>query len=241
MNLVVLLRGWRRDPDTHLETEVLGRHERWALTLACRLRNQFPGSSVTALTAGDEAEDRTLRVAVALGADRARRLWDPILPDLDALGVARALGAAVGHLGFDVVLAGSQSPDDGLGFLGPAVAEALDISHLTDVVDLSWNEAQDGLKAERHCAGRRYTHDLSAPHLVTVFALDEPDALPEPDPGIQPDLLTLADVSIDAEVLRPRIHLAGEPRADVESPYETAWVEDAEAVIEHLRDLDLLP
>ncbi len=55
-----------------------------------------------------------------------------------------------------------------------------------------------------------------------------------------PAPLSLADVVLDEAMLRPRLRLAVEPVAESPPSYETAWVEDARAIIEHLSELDLI-
>jgi electron transfer flavoprotein beta subunit len=339
VNVVVLLRGWRQSPGAALEKDVLGPHERFALSLARRIRDVFPGARLTAIAAGDEREGEALRAALAAGADRAHRLWDPLLAELDAFGVARALAAAARHVGFDLLVAGARSPDDGLGFVGPAVADLLDIPHLSDIVTLRWNDGQDALVAERRSAGRRYTHTVGLPCLLTACAApstgeatrekdgvqakdrdrnqDQDQAVAEADTEAKakvdtdgkgkagaeakadtdgkgkagaeakadtdgkgkadteakadtdgkgkadteakadtdgkgkagaeakahaelPAPLSLADVDLDEAMLRPRLRLAVEPVAEALPSYETAWVEDAQAIIEHLSELDLI-
>lgn len=243
MNIVVLLRSRRPPPATNgPHPGRLACHEAHALSEGLRLRSGFPGATLTALCVGDALEEAVLRNALALGADRAVRLWDPLLGQVDALGVARALAAATELLGFDLVLSGARSPDESLGFMGPALGEALGIPHLADVHELRWEEGQTAVVAMRCAATRRFRHLLQLPYLVTLQGSPGSPA-PEPkDPpeGLAPRLLSLADVGLDEALLRPRCRLQGELRPFTAPPYVTAWAEDATSVVEHLRELDLL-
>lgn len=243
MNILLLVRGHRLSPQGELHAEPLGPHERYAFHLARGLSATFPGTTVTALTAGTTDEDPALLEAMALGADRAYRLWDPLLGEVDALGVAQALASAVQHLGFDLVLTGARSADECLGFLGPAVAETLSIPHLTEAVELRWTEDQANLVAVRWSASRRYQHTLSMPCLVTIHCPPEgvaSQAPRAPAPSGPPSVLSLEDVGHTEALLRPRCRLVGQARPHSPPPYVTGWSEDAATIIEHLGDVDLV-
>lgn len=86
------------------------------------------------------ADEAPLRRALALGAARAVRVWDPALQRADYLGLASALAATVRHLGCGLVVAG----DRGHGLMGPTVAERLDLPHLCGVLGAAWIETPDG-------------------------------------------------------------------------------------------------
>ncbi len=236
MRVLVLLRGWRRTPDGSLDVERLGHYERLALGAAFSLRKASDQKvTVLALAAGSETDDEALAVAHALGAEKTVRVWDPILKDIDALGVAQALAHAAKHVGFDLLIAGFRSPDHGLGFMGPAVAESLSIPHLTGVQELRWSDGD--LVALRGCAPNEYAHTLQTPCLVTVSGGPDPGTT-KPTENHQPTLLTLDDVELDETRLRPRVRLQGEVLAHNCEGYVTAFVDDAATVVEHLRDVD---
>lgn len=236
MRILVLLRGWRRTPDGSLDVERIGHYERLALGTAFALREAYGDDfTVRALAAGSEADDEALAVAHALGAEKTFRVWDPLLKDIDALGVAQALSEAAQHEGFDLLLAGFRSPDHQQGFMGPAVADCLSIPHLTGALELRWKD--DGLEAVQGCASDKYTHRLETPCLVTVAQGPDPGTA-KPTEGHQPKLLTLEDVGLDEMRLRPRVRLQGELVARSRDPYVTAFVDDAATVMEHLRDVD---
>jgi electron transfer flavoprotein alpha subunit len=237
VKVLVLLRGWRREPGGALDVEKLGPHERAALGAAFALREAREDTQVIALAAGGDQDDEALAVADALGADETYRIWDPILGDVDDLGVAQALAYAAKHIGFDVILAGFRSPDLARGFMGPAVAECLEIQHLSAVDTLRWE--RDTIAVERSCICRKFTHKLPVPCLITVASGPVAGAT-KPTEGYQPNLLTLEDVSLQEPMLRPRIRLKGVISAHEKEGYVTAWVDDAATVVEHLREVDIL-
>ena len=89
-----------------------------ALGAAAALR-QTHGGEVVALTMGPPAAREGLVHCLALGADRAIHLLDPLLAGSDTLATARALAAVVRREEPDVVLLGRASVDAETGQVGP--------------------------------------------------------------------------------------------------------------------------
>ncbi len=238
MRVVVLLRGWRRTPGGSLDVERLGRYERLALKAATSLREAADQEvTVVALSAGNETDDEALAVARAQGADETVRIWDPILGDIDPLGIAQALAHAARLVRFDLVLAGFRSPDQRQGFMGPAVADLLQVPHLTAVQQVRWEAG--AIEATRRCEVGDYVHRLTPPCLLTVAGGADPGAV-EPLQRHQPRLLTLDDVGLEETHLRPRLLLKGTLVPTKPAGYVTAFVDDAATVVEHLMDVDAL-
>lgn len=98
--------------------------DRFALEEAVRLKEASEGT-LTAYLLGPETCEDSLRRCLAVGADRAVRVWDPALERQGPWAVARTLRAAVGDASYDLFLAGAQADDDGYGTVGPALAELL--------------------------------------------------------------------------------------------------------------------
>ena len=89
------------------------------------------GGGVTALSVGPERAVRALWRALALGADEATLVVDPLLEGADALTTARVLAAAIGRRPFDLVVAGVESTDGATGTMPMALAELLDLPAAT--------------------------------------------------------------------------------------------------------------
>lgn len=110
---------------------------RKALETGLRLSKQAPGGEVTAVSLGPVEAEPTLREALAMGADRALLVTDPLLEDSDGLGTAKALAAVVRQLDdVDVVMTGARTTDRYAGHVGPAMAAIL-----------GWNVATHGRSA----------------------------------------------------------------------------------------------
>lgn len=142
MRIVVLLRRLYHRPGKP-DACLLGRCEQAALAAAVRLRDAL-GGTLTAVALGEAMhEEPTLAAALAAGCDRAVRVHAPACEDLDYLGTAEVLRAAVDRLGCDLLVCGDRSQDQGHGALGPAMAELLGMPHLTGVLDIDV-QVEDG-------------------------------------------------------------------------------------------------
>lgn len=111
-----------------------------AVEAALRVK-QTAGAAVYAVSAGAGTGLEGLRRALAMGADAAFLVDDPLLAEADPLTVARALAAVCRREGFDLVLAGRQATDDEAGLVGPMTAELLGIPCVVGVTSL---DVEDG-------------------------------------------------------------------------------------------------
>lgn len=114
---------------------VINDWDNYALEEAIRIK-ESTGGQVVALTVGKEPDEEVLRRALALGADEALRIWDPLLEEADPFLVALALSQAIKGFSFDLILTGVQAADDGYAQVGPMIAEMLGIPHVTLVTRL---------------------------------------------------------------------------------------------------------
>ena len=92
-----------------------------------------------ALTLGPQDAEGALRAALAIGADQAVRLWNPLADEWGPFTIAAALAAAIRQQ-FpmpDLVLCGDISSDWSSGTVGPALAELLDLPQITGIAQLS--------------------------------------------------------------------------------------------------------
>ncbi len=147
--------------------------DRFALEEAARLK-EATGGSLTAFLIGPGEHEDSLRRCLAVGADRAVRVWDESFPTLGPAAVARALAAAVGEERFDLYLCGAQAADDGYAVVGPTLAVLLGVPWAALVCRL---ELQDGrIVCDRELeAGWFERVELALPALVTVqTGINEP-------------------------------------------------------------------
>ena len=135
--------NWIKESDIGFE---MNEPDSFALEEALRLKEKH-GGEVIALSMGPERVKQTIKEALAKGADRGIHIADDQFSQLDPLGAARALAAAVKSENADLILTGLQSDDQGFGQTGVLLAALLDRPHATIIMAI---EATDGkLKLKR--------------------------------------------------------------------------------------------
>lgn len=138
----------------------------YALEAALQLKEQH-GGEVIALCAGPEGAARTLREALAKGADRAIHVETEDLREWGAFGVARLLAEAARPEMPDLILTGLESGDLGFGQTGVIVAELLGLPHSTIIMKI---EAEGGrLRVKRELEGGWFQFiELPLPAVLTI-------------------------------------------------------------------------
>jgi len=129
--------NWIRESDIGFE---MNEPDSYALEEALRLKEKH-GGEVIALSLGPERVKQTIKEALAKGADRGIHIADGNFAELDPLGAAKVLAAAIGKEKCDMVLTGLQSDDHGFGQTGVLLAALLNLPHATIIMQI---EVQDG-------------------------------------------------------------------------------------------------
>ncbi|MCC7119506.1 MAG: electron transfer flavoprotein subunit beta/FixA family protein [Anaerolineales bacterium] len=88
-------------------------------------QKEATNGTVTALCIGPETAKEALKHALAMGADAAILVSDPALNDLDTLGAAKILAAAIQKIGAEMVVFGRQTLDNGAGVTSAQTARLL--------------------------------------------------------------------------------------------------------------------
>jgi electron transfer flavoprotein beta subunit len=138
--------NWIRESDIGFE---MNEPDSFALEEALRLKEKH-GGEVIALSMGPERVKQTIKEALAKGADRGIHIADDQFAQLDPLGAANALAAAVKNENADLILTGLQSDDQGFGQTGVLLAALLDRPHATIIMAIEADSANGGkLKLKR--------------------------------------------------------------------------------------------
>src|SRR5207245_9413860 len=104
-----------------------------ALEAALRLKEQL-GGKVTVISLGPDSARDTLKRAIAMGADAAIHVNDPVLNDADSTTTARALASAIKKLGdFKLVLSGRQASDTDGGQVHLGIADHLGLPAVSPI------------------------------------------------------------------------------------------------------------
>ncbi len=223
-------------------TWILNYYDEHAVEEALRLREKH-GGSVTVVCAGPARATEAIRTALAMGADEALHLCDPILEGVDHVGLARALAQAIRTVPWDVVLCGRLATDDNAAVVGPALAEFLGVPQATAITKL---EVSDGVaRVEREVEGGVEVLEVRLPAVFTVERTINEPRYPTL-PGIlrarrkEIRTLTLADLGLSGlEAARVRYVRFDPPprRAGGEVIRPTSPEEAAERIVAFLRDV----
>ena len=156
-------RTWIREQDATYE---MNEPDAYALEEALRLKEKL-GGEVVACSAGPARVAQVLREALARGADRALHVQDDGLASGDAFVVSAALAAAMKDDGFDLVLTGLQSDDQGFAQTGVILAERLGFAHATIIMDVQADGS--ALRVKRELEGGWFQYlTMPMPALLTI-------------------------------------------------------------------------
>ena len=136
--------NWIRESDIGFE---MNEPDSYALEEALRLKEKH-GGEVIALSMGPERVKQTIKEALAKGADRGIHIADDNFAQLDPLGSAKSLAAAIKQQKHDLVLTGLQSDDHGFGQTGVLLAGVLDVPHATIIMAIEVDGQKMKLKRE---------------------------------------------------------------------------------------------
>jgi len=108
-----------------------------ALEQALRIKDQFPGTTVTILTMGPGRAAEIIREGMFRGADDGILLTDRAFAGSDTLATSYAISRALKKVkNFDILIAGRQAIDGDTAQVGPQVAEKLGIPQVTYVEEV---------------------------------------------------------------------------------------------------------
>ncbi|HNP58046.1 MAG TPA: electron transfer flavoprotein subunit beta/FixA family protein [Gordonia sp. (in: high G+C Gram-positive bacteria)] len=125
------------------------------------------GGEVTVLSAGPDKATEAIRKALSMGADKAIHINDSGLHGSDAVQTSYTLARALGTVeGVELVIAGNQATDGGVGAVPAMIAEWLGLPHLTSLRSLTVDG--ESLKGERETDEGIFTVEGALPAIVSV-------------------------------------------------------------------------
>jgi electron transfer flavoprotein beta subunit len=182
------------------------------LNLALSLKAQSLECEITLVSIGDKRAEKYLREGLAVGADRAIRIWEDSFVELSSFQKAMIIAREVSLLGAELVLCGSRSLDSGSGLVGALTAARLDWPFITEVVDFGLNQNNTRVTVVRGVEkGLREKLEASLPAVLAI----KPQGWNWPYPSLQKllegqdtriDVLSLADLGLSpSELNNPRM------------------------------------
>jgi electron transfer flavoprotein beta subunit len=138
-----------------------------ALEQAVQIARALSAEVVVACLGPKDAA-RTLRLSLALGANRAVLVTDPVLEETDPYVTSMALARLIAPLDPRLVLCGTRSTDGGSGQVGPALADALGLCHVGAVASVLHAGCQRIVVERKLERGTRQRVECHLPVLLTV-------------------------------------------------------------------------
>jgi electron transfer flavoprotein beta subunit len=203
---------------------------------------------VVSATIGPERSEETIRMALAKGVDRAIRVWDDALADVDLLDVAaktRLLRAIVEEEEPDLVLTGVQANDDSFGATGVSLADAVGYQWAAVVNDLDLAADEELARVRRELEGGvEEVTEVDLPAVLTIqTGINEPRYASlrgiRQAQGKELAVRSLADLGLDADAAASDLELTAmyEPESESEATiFEGSADETAGALAEVLRE-----
>jgi electron transfer flavoprotein beta subunit len=126
---------------------VLNPYDEFAVEQALQLKEKL-GGEVVVLTVGGEDATKSLRQALAMGADRAVLCCDGGFDEADPLATARVLAAASAKIPFDLILCGKHAVGGDNQQVGSLLGQLLGVPVVTVVTGLEMDGNNLHLKRE---------------------------------------------------------------------------------------------
>ena len=153
--------------DTTDLTFVTNESDNYALEEALLLKEAYSGE-VVVCTLGAESSLQVVKDALSKGADRGLFLRDDAFNNLDILSLSKVFSAALKDENFDLIFSGLQSDDVGNGQLGLLIAEHLNTSHASLVMETEM-VGDSVIKAKRELeSGWFQWTELDCPASLTI-------------------------------------------------------------------------
>jgi electron transfer flavoprotein beta subunit len=164
---LVYIRVKDRKPILEGAPLVFGEMDKNALEEAVRIKEKIEGTKVIAVAMGGAKLKEGIKGVLAIGADEAVLLTDPLFANSDTAATAKGLAKAIEKIGgFDLIICGEGSTDNYSGQVGPRIAEILDLPQITYVRKLEINGKK--IRAVRNMEENFEVVEAEMPVLVTV-------------------------------------------------------------------------
>jgi electron transfer flavoprotein beta subunit len=151
---------------------IVSPYDEFAIEEALKIK-EAKGGEVVLVSLGPDRVQSALRSGLAMGADSAIHLKDPLFEATDTLGTARALAAAIRPLSADLVFTGQQGVGGDNSQVPGLLAEILDLPQVTMAVKIELGEGKATI--EREIEGAHEVWETPLPAVVSAQkGLNEP-------------------------------------------------------------------
>jgi len=152
---------------------IINPYDEYAIEEGLQIKESPGEGEVILISVGPERVSTALRSGLAMGADRAIHINDPLLDENDPLLIAAILSKAIQQEGYDLVLCGQEGVGTDHCQVGPILAELLDIPHVGVITTLQISHGK--AVAHREIEGVSEVVETPLPALLTAQkGLNEP-------------------------------------------------------------------
>jgi len=158
--------------ESHIDKEdlfpILNPRDLRAVEEAMRIKENHLVESVTIVSIAPPSMDGLLRRCLAMGADKAVRLWDDSMNNIynDAIGIV--LAHLIGYFSFNLILCGHKASDDDMGITGYVIAEQLGIPFVNKAVNITLSKQGKVTVKSKLEGGNREIVETSLPVVVGI-------------------------------------------------------------------------
>jgi electron transfer flavoprotein beta subunit len=151
---------------------IVSPYDEFAIEEALKLK-EAKGGEVILISVGPDRVQSALRNGLAMGADSAIHLKDPLFDNLDSHGTAWALAAAIKPIGPDLILTGQQGVGTDDSQVPGMLAEILDLPQVTVAVKIEITDSK--ATVQREIEGATETWETTLPAVISAQkGLNEP-------------------------------------------------------------------
>lgn len=199
---------------------IMNPYDEYAVEESVRIKEKESDTTFTVYSIGPDRVETALRTCLALGADRAVHLTDPLFTGTENLLTATVLAAALGAESYDLLLFGRQAIDDDSAQVAGMVAQLMSLPFISEINKLEFPQAGTA-RCARLVEGSTETWETPLPAVLSCQkGLNEP-RLPNLKMIMKSKKLTIekiaaADLGLDAEKLKGQAALR--TRTGVEFP-----------------------
>lgn len=126
----------------------MNEYDEYAVEQAVQLKEQEKDSDLTVLCIGGDQVKETMKKALAMGCDRGAHIADDNSSSKEPFEIAGIIAEYAKDKGFDLVFTGMQSQDRGSAQVGLLVAEILDMTGISTIVDFVYSGGEVKVKRE---------------------------------------------------------------------------------------------
>ena len=117
---------------------IINPYDEYAVEESIRIKEKFPGTTFTVFSIGPDRVESSLRSCLALGADRAVQLTDPLFNGTENFLTATILAAAIKKDSYDLILFGKQAIDDDGAIVAGMAAHMLTMPFISEINKLEF-------------------------------------------------------------------------------------------------------